>query len=194
VSSPEPFVSTILGPLYAREVAAAYPTARSLAQASADELCSRVPSLGTERAEILRAAFDLGVLLATETARPEKFRAPAEVAAYLMPRYCAKPVETFGALYLDIRHGLLRELEISTGNLTTCVVHAREVFKPALDARAAALVVFHNHPSGDPEPSAEDLTLTRRLAAAGSLLGIELLDHLVLGAGRYVSLKDRGTL
>jgi DNA repair protein RadC len=68
------------------------------------------------------------------------------------------------------------------------------VFQEAVVARAAALVLFHNHPSGDPEPSAEDLALTRRLAAAGALMGIEVLDHLILGAGRYVSLKDRGVL
>ena len=73
-------------------------------------------------------------------------------------------------------------------------MHPREVFQEAVVSRAAAIVLFHNHPSGDPEPSAEDLALTRRLAAAGSLMGIEVLDHLVLGAGRYVSLKERGAL
>jgi DNA repair protein RadC len=71
-------------------------------------------------------------------------------------------------------------------------VHPREVFQEAVVSRAAALVLFHNHPSGDPEPSVEDLALTRRLVAAGSLMGIEVLDHVVLGAGRFVSLKERG--
>jgi len=73
-------------------------------------------------------------------------------------------------------------------------VHPREVFQEAIVSRAAAIILFHNHPSGDPEPSAEDLSLTRRLASAGTLLGIEVLDHVVLGAGRVVSLKDRGAL
>lgn len=80
------------------------------------------------------------------------------------------------------------------GCLTASLVHPREVFREALAARAAALVLFHNHPSGDPEPSAEDLSLTRRLVSAGTLLGIEVLDHLVLGAGRFVSLKERGVV
>jgi DNA repair protein RadC len=73
-------------------------------------------------------------------------------------------------------------------------VHPREVFQEAIVSRAASLVLFHNHPSGDPEPSAEDLALTRRLVSAGTLLGIQVLDHLILGAGRYVSLKERGAV
>jgi DNA repair protein RadC len=83
---------------------------------------------------------------------------------------------------------------VSVGCLTSSLVHPREVFREAVSARAAAILLFHNHPSGDPEPSAEDLSLTRRLASAGSLMGIEVLDHLVLGAGRFVSLKQRGVL
>ena len=87
-----------------------------------------------------------------------------------------------------------RETVVSVGCLTSSLVHPREVFKEALAARAAGLILFHNHPSGDPEPSAEDLALTRRLAQAGQLMGVEVLDHLVLGAGRFVSLKERGLL
>ncbi len=106
----------------------------------------------------------------------------------------SRPVETFGLLALDARHRLRREAVVSVGCLTASLVHPREVFQEAVVSRAAALVLFHNHPSGDPEPSAEDVALTRRLSAAGSLMGIEILDHLVLGAGRYVSLKERGVL
>jgi DNA repair protein RadC len=103
-------------------------------------------------------------------------------------------VETFGLLALDVRHRLRREAVISVGCLTSSLVHPREVFQEAIVSRAAALVLFHNHPSGDPEPSSEDVSLTRRLASAGVLMGIEILDHLVLGAGRYVSLKQRGVI
>jgi DNA repair protein RadC len=103
-------------------------------------------------------------------------------------------VETFGILALDARHRLKREAVISVGCLTSSLVHPREVFQEAVVARAAALILFHNHPSGDPEPSAEDVSLTRRLASAGSLMGIEVLDHVVLGAGRWSSLKERGHL
>jgi DNA repair protein RadC len=154
-----------------------------------------VRGLGRAKAARVVAALELGARLATEAgASPTRLDSPAEAARYLLPRYSARPVETFGLLALDARHGLRREAVVSVGCLTASLVHPREVFQEAVVSRAAALVLFHNHPSGDPEPSAEDLALTRRLAAAGSLMGIEVLDHLVLGAGRYVSLKERGVL
>ncbi len=153
------------------------------------------PGLGRAKAARVLAALELGARLATEGHREAPVLATPEGAArYLLPRYGARPVETFGLLALDVRHRLKHESVVSVGCLTSSLVHPREVFREALAARAAALVLFHNHPSGDPEPSAEDLSLTRRLAAAGSLMGIEVLDHLVLGAGRHVSLKERGVL
>ena len=101
--------------------------------------------------------------------------------------------EVFVAALLTVRHRLLGLHTVSVGCLTGALVHPREVFKPAILAGSAALVIAHNHPSGDPEPSAEDVALTRRLTAAGVLLGIEVLDHIILGeAGRFVSLRDRG--
>ena len=103
--------------------------------------------------------------------------------------------EVFAVALVTIRHRILGLHIVSVGCLSSSLVHPREVFKPAILAGAAALIVAHNHPSGDPEPSAEDLALTRRLAAAGALLGIEVLDHLILGEhGAYVSLKQRGAL
>ncbi len=167
---------------------------RSLAGRTLPEL-EGTKGLGRARATRILAALELGSRLASEgrSAQPV-FRTPADAARYLLPRYGARPVETFGLLALDVRHRLKREAVISVGCLTASLVHPREVFQEAVVSRAAALVLFHNHPSGDPEPSAEDASLTRRLAAAGSLMGIEILDHLVLGAGRYVSLKDRGIL
>lgn len=167
---------------------------RGLAAASVDEL-GRLPGLGPAGASRVRAALELGSRMAREERQPAAvFRSPEETGRYLLARYSARPVETFGLLLLDVRHGLLRESVVSVGCLTSSLVHPREVFREALDARSAAVVAFHNHPSGDPEPSAEDLALTRRLAAAGSLMGVELLDHIVLGAGRFVSLKQRGAL
>ena len=97
-------------------------------------------------------------------------------------------------LALDVRHRLKQETVVSVGCLTSSLVHPREVFQVAVAARAAALILFHNHPSGVPEPSAEDVSITRRLASAGTLMGIEVLDHVILGAGRFVSLKERGIL
>jgi DNA repair protein RadC len=122
------------------------------------------------------------------------FRSPDDAGRYLLPRYCRRPLEVFGVLVLDIRHRMKDEIIVSTGSLTSSLVHPREVFREAVLGRAAAIVVFHNHPSGDPEPSAEDLALTRRLAAAGALIGIDVLDHVILGAAGWVSLKERGAL
>lgn len=101
--------------------------------------------------------------------------------------------EHFVIALLTCRHTLIGINTVSVGCLTSSLVHPREVFKPAILASAAAIVLCHNHPSGDPEPSADDIALTRRLVSAGTLLGIEVLDHVVLGAaGRFVSLKTRG--
>ncbi len=101
--------------------------------------------------------------------------------------------EQFVVALLTVRHRVIGINTVSVGCLTSSLVHPRETFKPAILAGAAAVILAHNHPSGDPEPSAEDAALTRRLAAAGTLLGIEVLDHLVLGEhGRFTSLKDRG--
>ena len=103
--------------------------------------------------------------------------------------------EVFVIALLTIRHRVLGLHTVSVGCLTSSLVHPREVFKPAFLAGAAALLLAHNHPSGDPEPSGEDVALTRRLASAGTLLGIDVLDHVVLGeAGRFVSLRERGVL
>lgn len=155
----------------------------------------RLRGLGQAKAARLLAALELGGRLSRERPGPAPvFHTPEDSARYLLPRYSARPVETFGLLALDVRHRLKHETVVSVGCLTSSLVHPREVFQEALAARAAALLVFHNHPSGDPEPSAEDVALTRRLASAGTLMGIELVDHLVLGAGRFVSLKQRGVL
>lgn len=180
----------IVGAALAAELLARYGSLRGVVM--------DLPSLDARRPAVarrLRAAVDLGAMLAREGgSEGARYSNPAEAARYLLPIYSARPVEVFGVLCLDVRHRLLREEVVSVGCLTASLVHPREVFKVALDARAFALVLFHNHPSGDPEPSSEDIALTRRLAAAGSLMGVEVLDHLVLGAGRYVSLKDRGVL
>jgi DNA repair protein RadC len=167
---------------------------RELASRSAAELSLR-PGLGPAKAARILAGLELGARVAADpVSSTPRFATPADVARYLLPRYGPRPVETFGILALDVRRRLRREAVISVGCLTASLVHPREVFQEAVVARAAGLILFHNHPSGDPEPSAEDLSLTRRLAEAGRLMGIEVLDHVVLGAGTYCSLKDRGVL
>ena len=126
--------------------------------------------------------------------RPQ-IRVPAE-AAPMLAQYIGDPDrEVFVIAMLTIRHRVLGLHTVSIGCLTSSLVHPREVLKPAILSGSAAFVACHNHPSGDPEPSADDIALTRRLAAAGQLIGIELLDHLILGeAGRFVSLRERAVL
>jgi DNA repair protein RadC len=102
--------------------------------------------------------------------------------------------EHFVAFYLDTRNRILARETISVGSLSASIVHPRELFAPAIERRAASIILAHNHPSGDPEPSADDIALTRRLVEAGVIIGIEVLDHLVIGHGVYVSLKTRGLM
>lgn len=152
---------------------------------------------GLAPAEALRlaAAVELGRrALAARPALDEPLRGGAEVYALLSPRLANLACESFHALYLDAKGRLAHERMVSTGTLTSSLVHPREVYAPAVALRAAAVIVAHNHPSGDPEPSAEDRSTTRRLQRAGRLLGIELLDHVVVARGGYVSFLERGWL
>lgn len=123
------------------------------------------------------------------------FRTSNAVASAFAKQMDGRPREEFWALYLDGRHASLGALQVSVGILTASLVHPREVFAPALRLGAAGIIVVHNHPSGDPEPSPEDREVTRRLEQVGELVGIRLLDHVVLGGpGRYTSFLERGWL
>ncbi len=166
---------------------------RRLAGCSVSEI-EVVGGLGRAKATRVLAALELGARLSSAGETHRQFPSPEAAASYLLPRYGPRPVEHFGILALDTRGRLRAECLLSVGSLSGSLVHPREVFAAAINARAAGIILFHNHPSGDPEPSAEDLGLSRRLAGAGSLMGIEVLDHLVLGDGRFVSLKARGVL
>jgi len=161
---------------------------------SADEL-QRIPGVGVAKAAQVLAAVELGrrTLLRQPADRPQLL-SPEEVGTYLLPEFGARPVEQFGIVLLDTKHRLLRTSVLTVGTLDRSVVHPREVFREASSARAAGIVLFHNHPSGDPAPSADDVSLTRRLVAAGELMGIDVLDHLILTATRFVSLRELGQL
>jgi DNA repair protein RadC len=114
------------------------------------------------------------------------------VFAHVRGRLAALCHEEFLVLLLDAKHRKLREVRVSQGSLTAAIVHPREVFAPAIHEAAAAVILVHNHPSGDPSPSPEDLSLTRRLREAGTILGIEVLDHVIVGANAYYSFAEAG--
>ena len=167
---------------------------RGLTRMSRDEL-RRVHGIGAARAARIQAALEMGRRsLTRDPAERPHFAMPREVAEYLLPLFGSYPVERFGVLLLDTRHRLVRARILSIGSLDASVVHPREVFREAILAGAAALVLFHNHPSGDPSPSRDDYALTRRLVTAGDLIGIDVIDHVVLADSRYVSLKEQGRI
>ena len=154
-----------------------------------------VPGVGDARAAQVLAAVELGrrTLVRGTTDRP-RLTTPRQLASYLLPQYGAGAVEQFGIVMLDTKHRMIRIKILSIGSLDTTVVHPREVFREATSASAAAIVLFHNHPSGDPTPSADDLVLTTRMVNAGDIMGIEVIDHLILADQRYYSLIESGRM
>jgi len=165
-----------------------------LARSSAGDL-AQVAGIGRARAAQMLAAVELGRRMLARSAAPRvQLRSPQDAAAFLLPIFGARPVEQFGVVLLDSKHRVLRTAVVSSGTLNSTIVQPRDVFREAALGAAAAMVVFHNHPSGDPTPSADDVELTRRLRAAGVLMGIEVVDHIVLGDARYCSLKEMGQL
>lgn len=165
-----------------------------LTQVGVDDLL-RVGGIGRPRAARLLAAVELGrrAISRTGDERP-RFQSPGEIGRYLLPLFGGHREERFGVVMLDSKLRLIRAETLSVGTLDASLAHPREVFRAAALASASAIAVFHNHPSGDPAPSPDDLALTTRLAAAGEVMGIDLLDHLILGAGRWFSFRDAGLL
>jgi DNA repair protein RadC len=159
-----------------------------------DEL-AEVPGIGSAVAARITAAIELGrrTLTISPSARPQLLTAH-DAAEILLPQFGAYPVERFGVLLLDARHRLLRTRLLSSGSRDASLVHPREVFREAVLGGASAIIAFHNHPSGDATPSEEDLALTRRLVAAGAVMGIELIDHMILADNRYYSVQEMGRL
>ncbi len=167
---------------------------RGLAEASFGEL-EQISGVGPAKASALVAAVELSRRLhAKRLEVGETLRDPARVFRAFHPRVRDARQEAMWVLLLDGRHRLKGEVLVSKGTLTASLVHPREVFRPALRESAAAVILVHNHPSGDPAPSREDFQVTRRLARAGSLLGIPLLDHVVVAEKGYRSLREAGAL
>lgn len=165
-----------------------------LAKASAYEL-SEINGIGIAKACQIKSCIEIGKRLLTSKEKDNvKISSPDDIAYLVMEdmRYLSK--EHFRAIFLNTKNIVISIKDISIGSLNSSIVHPREVFIEAIKMSAASLIVCHNHPSGDPSPSEEDIKVTKRLKEAGNILGIDLLDHLIIGDGRYISLREKNII
>ena len=165
---------------------------KGVANASVEEL-TQTTGIGPAKATQIKAALELSRRLEADAGEKPKpvLKSPEDVAAEVRSQLKGKRKEHFLVLCLDTRNRLIDRKLVSMGSLDTSIVHPREVFKEAISSCAASVIFAHNHPSGDPEPSKEDLELTKRLARAGEILGIDVLDHIIICDKSFVSLKAR---
>jgi DNA repair protein RadC len=166
-----------------------------MANETENQLCNGIKGLGQSKAAQIIAAFELGKRLAAFTSgeRPQ-INTPKDAAQICMPQMRFLNAETLNVLALDTKNFLTKQRRIFDGSLNMSIVHPREIFKFALDELAASIVIVHNHPSGDPTPSNDDIKITKQLVDAGKMLDIPVLDHIIIGDGRYISLKEQGII
>lgn len=165
---------------------------RHLAECSPEDLME-LSGMGKAKVCVLMAALELGKRLSCLPAESRiRIKGPEDIANLFLERLRYEKKEHFKCLLINARGEILEEQEVSVGNLTSSSSHPREVFSPALRRSAGSVAFIHNHPSGDPEPSEADIDSTKRLVEAGRLLGIPVIDHIIIGDGRYVSMKSLG--
>lgn len=165
---------------------------RTLSVASIEEL-SKIPGIKGGKAAQIAACFELSRRLENYQSEPKyKINGPEDVYRRLYPYMRENKRESFVELCLDTKNQIIRETTISIGSLNANIVHPREVFKEALTYSAAHIIVAHNHPSGDPAPSREDIEITKKLVDTGNIMGITVLDHVIIGDGRHFSMKEAG--
>jgi DNA repair protein RadC len=176
----------------AREILQRLGGISGLVHCGLEEICV-IPGIGHAKAAQLKAAIELGRrAMAAPLSTGFRVTSSADLFAHFHLRLRNLRHEIFTTVLLDAKNAIIREAVVSEGSLTHSIVHPREVFQLAIRESAASIILLHNHPSGDPMPSQEDRLLTTRLIAGGQLLGIRVLDHLVIGDGRYVSFADQG--
>jgi len=166
---------------------------KGISQASLEEL-SEIKGIGPAKASQIKAAFELANRLdsAVDSVKEPVVKTPEDVINLLGGRLKDKKKEHFLVILLDTRGRHIKTSEVSVGSLDSSIVHPREVFKEAVSASAASVIFVHNHPSGEPEPSEDDISLTRRLVKAGEIMGVEVLDHVITGKNNFKSLKREG--
>lgn len=163
--------------------------------AGAFEDLAAVEGIGSAKAAQLIAAIELGKRAGSEQATTRvSLSTPEKVAVMLMPKMRYLENEHFKALIVNNKNQLIKSVDIAMGGLSAAIIHPRELYKTAIRANGAGLIVAHNHPSGDVAPSREDILLTRRLAEAGRILGIDFIDHIIIGDGCWLSLKEQGLI
>lgn len=170
-----------------------YGSLRHLKEASLEELIAH-KGIGPAKAVSIKAAIELGRRIALDLKGRTSIKSPEDVKNMVMEEMRYFDREHFRVLYLDRKAGLVTMEDVSVGGLHSSIVHPREVFKTAIKRSAASIILIHNHPSGDPSPSREDIEVTRRLMEAGDIMGIEVLDHIIIGNGTYCSLKAKGSI
>ncbi len=163
-----------------------------LARASFHELCA-VHGIGPAKAAQLKAALEIGrrLIICSEQGRPQ-INSPADAAGLFQAAMSTEPQEQLRVMLLDSKHRVQRISVVYVGNVNTAVVRIAEVFREAIKDNAVAIIIAHNHPSGDPTPSPDDVRVTEEIVRAGKMLDVEVLDHLIIGRQRYLSLKERG--
>jgi len=167
---------------------------RELGSADIGEITA-IKGMGLAKAAGVKAAFTLAARFqARKLETLDRFTSPCQVFDYFHHEFRDCRKEYFLVLLLDGKNRIIRRVQISEGSLNQSIVHPREVFSPAVKESAAAMILVHNHPTGDPAPSSEDIAVTRRLKEAGELMGIKILDHIIIGDGEFVSFVERGLI
>jgi len=167
---------------------------RDIESASVADLLS-VKGLGIAKVAQIKAAFELGKRLMSESIEDRPlFSTALAVYSYFAPRMKNLKKEVFSCLLLDSKNRFLREVRVSEGTLNRSLIHPREAFREAIREAAQSVIFIHNHPSGDPSPSKDDIAVTERLKNAGEIIGIDVLDHIIIGDGRFVSIKELNLL
>jgi len=182
----------------AQEVLSKFGNIKNIGEATIEQLC-QIRGIGPAKAAQLKTCFEIGRRLETqeiEQSKSKKFilSSPKDVVKLSQSILKDKKKEYFLVFPLDSRNKLMKEEIVSIGSLNANIAHPREIFKQAISNNAAQVILVHNHPSGDPEPSEDDLKITKQLVEAGKILGIDVLDHIIITKDRYLSFKDKGLI
>jgi DNA repair protein RadC len=179
------------GSYIVEEILNRFPSFSDLVDVTEQELLE-IEGIGAAKARQIMATLKLSQIISVPPPSVKTIRAPMDVYKLLEPDFRHLKQEHFICLYLNTKNGIVGKETVSIGSLNATIVHPREVFRPAIKRSCSAIICAHNHPSGNPDPSSEDIEITKRLAHSGTIIGIDVLDHVVVGHYNFISLKERG--